>query len=363
MKLLYLVHFNSPVGGLHENVYASALFMQSKGCEVTVVLKEGILQQRLENRNIRTVTTDFSHINSTIKEIEAEDETYDLVHFHPGPSRKAGYFYGRKYDIPMVMTFHGMWYDSLPTYIDDLSMVVTVSEGVKNFLQAHVDKGREKYALIPNGYDSGLFDEKRASKLQDAINIGLVSRLDQDKMFILEIFQKALEHLRGSTSHKLRFHIIGDGKLTDDFLENWRTLLKNTDHELEFKGWLEDTELKEAYLECDIIIAPGRSVIEAMACGKPVIAVGSKKYIGLIDHENWQEGVYSNFGGYGHKFEDYREGMLEAALNPLINDDSLRKTLGEFGHQIAVNYFDANQHNDRLYNYYRILSLAYDLKK
>lgn len=31
MNLLYIVHFHAPMGGLHENVYSSALYMKKQG--------------------------------------------------------------------------------------------------------------------------------------------------------------------------------------------------------------------------------------------------------------------------------------------------------------------------------------------
>ena len=48
MNILYIVHFNAPMGGLHENVYSSALFMKKQCCNVYVMLKPGPLQKRLK---------------------------------------------------------------------------------------------------------------------------------------------------------------------------------------------------------------------------------------------------------------------------------------------------------------------------
>ena len=152
--------------------------------------------------------------------------------------------------------------------------------------------------------------------------------------------------------------MIGDGTHRDEFMELCQSMLEDTGHTIQFKGWLVDEELKNAYLDCDIIIAPGRSAIEGMACGKPVIAVGSKIYIGLITQKNWQSAVYSNFGGAGKKFADYELDSVGEDLNHLLDDQANINRLGRFGHEIAKQFFDGDRINRELYNLYSILYLS-----
>src|SRR5699024_4490113 len=97
MKLLYSVFFNAPMGGLHENVYSTALFMKRNNCDVYVVLKAGLLQKRLNLQGIKTITTDFSSTQETLKSIENTGINFDLIHFHPGPSKNAVLEYAEKY--------------------------------------------------------------------------------------------------------------------------------------------------------------------------------------------------------------------------------------------------------------------------
>src|SRR5699024_2446698 len=110
-------------------------------------------------------------------------------------------------------------------------------------------------------------------------------------------------------------------------------------------------------LDCDIIIAPGRSAIEGMACGKPVIAVGSKIYIGLITQQNWQSAVYSNFGGAGKKFADYEVASIENDLDYLLDDKDNINRLGSFGNEVARQFFDADYINKKLFGLYKISML------
>ena len=45
----------------------------------------------------------------------------------------------------------------------------------------------------------------------------------------------------------------------------------------------------------------------------------NKKYIGLITKDNWSKGVYTNFGGFGKKMDDYRMGAIENDLEKVIS--------------------------------------------
>ncbi|MFC3420059.1 glycosyltransferase family 4 protein [Salinicoccus hispanicus] len=364
MKLLYIVYFNAPMGGLHENVFASALYMKKQKCEVHVVLKPGLLQKRMESQGINTIPTDFSSPEDTVALIEDTDVYFDLIHFHPGPSKHSALMYGRKHNVPIIETYHGMWHDELRKHIDQLNAVITVSEGIKANLQSKVKKHHEKYYVMPNGYDRKLFKRpKFYNRSSSELNIGLITRFDQDKQFIIDIMLLAVNHIGHKKNMKLNIHIVGDGTFKDDFINLCKQFLQNSQHQVEFKGWLVDKQLKKAYLDCDIIIAPGRSAIEGMACGKPVIAVGSKNYIGLINHDNWQSGVHNNFGGAGYKFKNYQVGSIESDLDYLFDYPERIRSVGEFSYKIASQFFDAEAINRNLFNIYRIVLQEDALRK
>lgn len=365
MKILYLLHFNAPMGGLHENVYSSALYMNSKKNDVYVVLKEGPLQRRLQEKGIYTIISDYENIVHTLKLIDEQNVKFDIIHAHPGRSRNTALHYSVKNNIPLIMTYHGMWMDSLNQYIDKVSAIVCVSEGIKDYIKTAVGEQYEKFYVMPNGYNDSfyntaqLFYEKETSA---PINISFISRLDQDKEFIMSIFKIGLRHLSNKDNRPIKFNIIGDGNLKNDFLKECEDILNNSIHTLKFEGWLVDDRLKEAYLNSDIVIAPGRSVIEAMACGKPVISVGSKKYIGLIKHDNWKSGVYNNFGGFGNKFDDYQKGTIENDLDILLNNTKNINLIGKFSHDIATEYYKEDSINEKLYRLYHSILLENQIK-
>ncbi|QQD85662.1 glycosyltransferase [Jeotgalicoccus sp. ATCC 8456] len=364
MNILYLLHFNAPMGGLHENLYSSALFMNNNNQNVWIVIKEGPLAERLRHNGVNTIIVDYKYISETLNAIRNTNVDFDIVHTHPGLSRKAALHISKEFDIPLVMTFHGMWADSLHLYHDRINSIICVSEGIKDYIKTQTENIGDKCYVIPNGYNDKLFTNLISfDPTQKNLNIGLVTRLDEDKSFILDIFLIALKYLKDYEEFTFTFKIIGTGKKQDEFLQSCKDLLNGTKHRIEFTGWLVDESLIKAYSECDIIFAPGRSAIESMASGKPTIAVGSKKFIGLIKHDNWKKGVYNNFGGYGNKFKDYINGSLETDLDFLLSDTTNINLVGDFSYQIATNYYPDSSLNQNLLTIYETLVLEDTLRK
>lgn len=375
MKLLYSVFFNAPMGGLHENVYSTALFMKRNNCDVYVVLKPGLLQERLNRQGIRTITTDFSDTQETLKNIEKCNVNFDLIHFHPGPSKNAVLEYAEKYQVPIIETFHGTWSDAIYRHIHRLNAIITVSGSIRDYLQNRINNNADRYKIqqnsyddkfhvIPNGFDPDLFSNPSFyDGSKEVIDIALVTRFDRDKLFIIDIMLLAVNHIKKQNHVKVNINVIGEGTYLKEFKNICKSLLANTQHTIDFKGWLVDEDLKNVYLDNDIIIAPGRSAIEGMISGKPVIAVGSKKYLGIIDQENWQFGVYNNFGGTGKKILGYEPNSIENDLDFLLHNRIRIKTVGEFSYKIAKQFFNADKINQDLLNLYEILCLGEKIKK
>ena len=346
MNLLYIVNFHAPMGGLHENVYASAVYMKKQGCTVHVVLKPGRLEQRMKAEGIHTITTDFSDADQALESIEYVDVAFDLVHFHPGPSKYPALKYAEKYSVPLIETYHGIWLDGLEDHIDQLDAIVTVSEGIKNHLQSRIDAHYEKYYVMPNGYDSSLFDQpKYHDRDSEEITVGFVTRLDKDKQFIMDILLLAVNHIKTRSDIKINIHMIGDGTHRDEFMELCQNMLEDTDHTIQFKGWLVDEELKNAYLDCDIIIAPGRSAIEGMACGKPVVC-------SLVEGSLELLGDSSNLQGFGAG----RGGEMSEKIRYLMENAEIRDQVGKANLERISSEYSLPSVMERYHGFYHSLT-------
>lgn len=357
MHVLYTVHFNSAHSGLHENVFATAKKSLESGFKVSVLCKDGEFATRLRKSGIQVITSDFESIDDTVVAVlTATQNDYDIIHTHPGPSRKVALKVSEERNVPLFMTFHGMWKDSIARYADKLTAIFPVSEGVKDFIRPNLDNNQEKLVVMPNGVNKKLFKPKKELipfKRDKVLNISLVSRLDQDKDFIIELFYKALQFTTEKYQDMVTWTIVGDGTKLDE-MERRTLEITGNGQTVNFLGWKTNKSLYKSYLNSDIVIAPGRCVLEAMSCGKPVIAIGSKKYNGLVDKGNWLNGMYTNFGGIGNKMDDYVEGTIEKDLTRIIESSKLRNELGDLGIFITDKFYDEDKINSKIIGLYQI---------
>ena len=360
MHILILVFFNSPHGGLHENVLSTVNSLLKKKNSVTVVCKPGEFANNLKRKGVGVIetsfaTVDFNSIISSIEELHISNPI-SLIHSHPFNSRKVAVIASRLLGIPLITTVHGSYVDEIPETSSNYQSIVVVSKGIGTFLEDNGLKEPEKIFVSPNFPPKHLLHQKRArlDTKSGQLIIALVSRLDKDKSFILDIFLNAVSYAEKVSEQSIHWLIVGDGgektalcKKLDEICD------KST---FEFTGWQEGEMLYSTYRDSDIVIAPGRCALEAMACGKATIAIGSKGYVGLINHENWQQGVYSNFGGLGKKSETYNDGAIERDLDLLLSVPQARMDLGRLGFKIVQLFYDEEKISDELLNLYQLVS-------
>lgn len=362
MKILISVFFNAPRGGLQDNILSTALHCRQKGHEVTVLLKPGPFDEQLRSQGIETINTDYADPEETAAWMLREGHTgFDVIHTHPFLSRKVALQLSKETKTPALITYHGMYGDQIAACIDDYAVVLAVSEGVKDNLCKAIPHHRHKIFIAPNGVDRQLFrprtndaESSESPSGPDKLRIGLVTRLDQDKRFIIDIFYKALQYTIRHHPNRVTWSLVGDGTLREEVLQTANTMNVGGETAIELKGWLEGTALRDAYQECDVVIAPGRCALESMACAKPTIAIGSKVYVGLITHDNWMKGAYTNFGGVGAKMDDYVEGSIEKDLAAVLDSTQRRTSLGRLGRTLVESFYDEKAINDRILGYYEL---------
>lgn len=361
MHILTAVYFNAKHGGLHDNVFSTVSFARKLGYKVTVICKEGPFELRLKRIGVNVITSDFSDPEKEAYKILKEHKCdFDIIHTHPGPSRIISLILAEHLDVPFFVTFHGMWQDKLKEYVTKASSIFVVSEGIKDYLKKHVTEHPEKFLVMPNGVNKKKFKPKKPMLFKhvrtnnNKLNIALVTRLDKDKEFIINIFLKALKYTNEEYPSKIKWTIVGDGSQQDDIETITKQITDPNNQHVEFVGWKTGKDLLHCYLDSDIVVAPGRCALEAMACGKPVIAIGSKNYVGLINEENWMNGVYTNFGGVGFKMKEYEDGLIEKDLSKVINDETLRKQLGELGIFITDQFYSEHEINKKIIEVYKM---------
>jgi glycosyltransferase involved in cell wall biosynthesis len=226
--------------------------------------------------------------------------------------------------------------------------IVVVSEQQRREINEEFRVGKpEQFAVIPLGIDTSAFADwqERRPRLraelkvsESEVLIGIVGRLTEVKNHAL--FLRAAATCRTLVqSRRLRFVIIGDGKLRPELETQAKALLLGDD--VVFLGTRNDPE--NFYPALDIVVLTSLNegtpltLIEAMANARPVIATevgGVVDLLGPIVSPADAESRYAICErGLLAKSED-SEGLARG-LARLIEDEELRHSLGQRGHDFV----------------------------
>ncbi len=196
--------------------------------------------------------------------------------------------------------------------------VVCVSYDMKSFMTNQVGVSPSRVEVIHNGVDlsdfSIRYQEDPPNKRKDVL-IGTVARLSEPKDHgnLLRAFALVREKIPG-----VRLLLIGDGELRSDI----ELMIHQHGQEKNVDMLGRRSDIPELLAGMDIFVLPSKregfpiSILEAMACGKPVVAtdVGGVKEI-----------ISSGNDGLIVPPEDHYS--LAAAIIRIIEDIGLRKRL------------------------------------
>ena len=171
---------------------------------------------------------------------------------------------------------------------------------------------------LPNVIDTAVF-QPLAPQSKPVLQILAVGRLSEEKRF--DRFMRALAQLRRETSAAVRGVIVGDGPMRAP-LERQAAELGLLPAGVEFRGAASD--MASVYQAADVLVLTSdwegtpNVLIEAMACGVPVVAtrVGGVPDVVADGETGWLVGP-----------ED--EPALNAALMKLVNNEAMRRAFGE----------------------------------
>lgn len=198
--------------------------------------------------------------------------------------------------------------------------VIIPTLDMANYIQKEYCVSREKIIVIPNYVDTTLFSPHK--NIQPEKNrLCFIGRLERVKN-IMAILQAIV-------GLDISMTIVGNGSLQPE-LEKFA---KENHLDVDFRGVVSNKSLPVIINEADIYIQPSfyeghpKTIIEAMACGSPVIAANSPGIRELITHEK-----------NGFLCETSAESIRAAILQLLSNPD-FRQLLGQNARDFAVANF------------------------
>jgi glycosyltransferase involved in cell wall biosynthesis len=206
------------------------------------------------------------------------------------------------------------------------------------------DKKLEPY-VVSNGVNlskfklnGGKFKNKHSSKKKTILYVG---RLHMEKSVhtLIEAMPYILKELKNT-----RLEIVGTGHLRED-LEKLAGKLGVSEN-ITFKGKVSEKNLLEEYNECDLFVLPsiaeleGMVVLEAMACGKPIL-ISNSKLSASSD--------FVNGNGLIFKLQDPKD-LAKKAIIILNNEKMIKKMSAESCKQAQA--YDINKSVDKLEKIY-----------
>lgn len=297
LKVLHIISGDLWAGA---EVQAYTLLTSLKDrCDLHVVLmNDGELAQKLKQANIATEIIDEQQTSAPgiIRKLIRVIKTLkpDLIHTHRQKENilasianlAANILPWRR--IKSLRTTHGapehsakgvkriiIWLDNiLGRYTQDA--VIAVSQDLARKL-ANTLPARHIHT-IENGIDSHRLNKLSPApdiraQAEDHIHIGIVGRLEPVKRVDLFI-QTAKQLLSPGQKHKLKFHVIGDGKLKHDLILQAQQLGIN--NAIVFHGHRTDSTAAIAALDIIIMCSDHEgtpmTALETLALGKPLVA-------------------------------------------------------------------------------------------
>ena len=206
---------------------------------------------------------------------------------------------------------------------------------------------KNKIVIIPNGLDLAMYKpiEQNAGEAREGVvfTMGMQSRIViiKDHFTLLKAFAivKSSEDI---SAKNLRLKIAGDGDIKDELIKFSEELgIKN---DVEFTGMLNEESLVSFLQSLDLYIhaslgeTMSTAIMQAMACGLPVIA---------SDVSGINNMIVPSVTGILVPPKD--EHLLAAAIKDCINKPLTRRSLAEKAHEFATDNF-SNQAMLEAYN-------------
>ena|GEM_PF-575571 len=286
-------------------------------------------------------------------------ERIHIVHAHQYPSGKIAVKAAAQAGVPILFTIHGSYYDaSFFQELDSTSTLVSVSPAVERMLLRY---GLSS-SLIPNGIDLEEFHElDPAYREHERNRIGIpagatvlmyAGRLSWEKGDLCGELIRAVSALRSAGLPQLHLLIAGAGNKLKDLLELAQFQQQLAGHPfIHFAG--ETVSLAKYYAVSDAVIGTGRVGLEAMACGKPLIALGSRGLIGTVQSSRLPE-VWDTWFGDHAAHRPYSQEFLKNQIKKVLTLDNRKtKELTESGREIVERRFNIRHTAKRLLELYK----------
>jgi len=354
------------VGGTETHVFSLAKEMLRKGTHIVIAGNKGRMTDKFHELGCPIYEVDFPYTlniedekrNELISQVEQiiEKENISLVHAHQTPSAYLTFLVAKQRKIPTVFTVHGTYYpkSELLKVVELASATICVSPPVYEYVQ---EETSARPILIANGIDTKEYSERDVTELKAQLNIPkeafvllYSSRINWTKANICMMLLRACKDVKLSKAPHLHVVVVGDGPRFKD-LQSLTDLIHRTCKESFIHLVGEKQDMQHYYPVADCVVGTGRVALEAMACTKPVLAVGNHGYFGLVDKNEYDNAWNYYFGDHNSRHACSRF-MLARDLGTIIASSEQLKDIGIQSREWILNKFDVTKVTEELLELY-----------
>lgn len=328
-------------GGGERHLADLARGLDARGHEIFVALAEGSpLRERLSflpEANVFTIPLrNALDVRGALGLSRlARDKEVDVVHAHVARDYTLASFAARRNArARLVITRHVLFPLSRlhRLALSNVSRVIAVSHAVERALRAQKIFDEEKIRVVENGVDLTRFSRPRGGlkngRRDDGgarLRVGIVGEVSPTKGYIefLHAAARVAEVLGGG----VEFFVVGDDlergggyrERVGEAVEAW-----GLSGHLRFLGRLDEEEMPRLFASLDLLVSASRSeafglaMVEALACGVPVVATAT---------EGAREVVADGDNGLLVPVGDVH--ALAEAIVSLLRDEPRRRAFGE----------------------------------
>ena len=236
MKIAIALFFRAPLGGLQDNIHATAVNLMKNGHEVMVFCPPGPFQAVLKRDGIPV---------ADLTNGAADKLSFDLVHVHPGESRVFGQQLARRLDVPLFVTFHGSWIDNVASFHQECSRILAVSEAVRDKVVSAAPEAADKVEVVPNAVDLAQVTSGSAlfrSAEDGGIRVLVASRFDVDKQRLVSTLLSLWEEQVACDIRDVFWDLAGDGTMLEEMRAACQRIFAGQPP-VRFHGWLYQSSL------------------------------------------------------------------------------------------------------------------------
>lgn len=322
------------IGGVETYLLTVAKKLLDEGVSLFIAGRDGILKEKFFELGCSVYTNFQDNLNDFGRWIIAN--RINLVNAHHRRSGICAAKICKKLKIPFIFTVH--FYDQDTLQQMRRMGVKTTFISVSIPIQKWLNRRNIPSILIPNGIDTKKYHFIHAAQLRrklqipsDAVVMVYASRLTGRKGKICKLLVKTMIERVLKDDPNIHLIVAGDGQ----YFSEISSMAKESKN-IHLLGAF--FRMPSLYSISNYVIGTGRVALEAMSCGRKVIAMGTQGIFGMVHPGNFQEAWRQYFGDHAGD-RVFTQRAIEKNIKKALSSKYEKEDWGKCSREFIVEKF------------------------